>query len=278
MQELDYLILGAGWTSTFLIPVLKAQNKTYAATTTTGRDSTLKFKFDPSASDQSYLSSLPTARNILITFPLTGTGQSKTLVEAYQQTHHHAKTGPRFMQLGSSGIFQIPEQTLWVTRTSSYDKTSKRAVAEDELLALGGCVLNLSGLWGGERDPKKWVDRVASSKEQVKAKTSLHMVHGEDVARAVFAAFEQWDGVGNKGQRWLLTDGFVYDWWALMAGWAAEARTSDGGPSRQSRWVFELMEEEGVKALPRSMEVLGRCYDSREFWQKFGLSPVRSRI
>ena len=49
-------------------------------------------------------------------------------------------------------------------------------------------------------------------------------------------------------------------------------------PSPQSKWVFELMDEEGVRALPRSMEVLGRCYDSREFWKTFGLSPVRSRI
>jgi hypothetical protein len=29
-----------------------------------------------------------------------------------------------------------------------------RAIAEDELRDLGGCVLNLAGLYGGERDPK----------------------------------------------------------------------------------------------------------------------------
>jgi len=38
------------------------------------------------------------------------------------------------------------------------------------------------------------------------------------------------------------------------------------------------MEEEGVRALPRSMEALGRCYDSREFWKTFGLVPLKARI
>jgi len=48
-------------------------------------------------------------------------------------------------------------------------------------------VLNLSGLWGGERHPRHWIDRVAATKEQLKSKKSLHMIHGVDVARAIFA-------------------------------------------------------------------------------------------
>lgn len=278
MQQKDYLILGAGWTSTFLIPLLKAHHHTYAATSTTGREGTQKFKFDPDNHDPSYFADLPNARNILITFPLNGKGQSELLIKSYKHTHPRVADTAHFMQLGSSGIFQIPEQALWVTRHSSYDKTKPRAVAEDELLALGGCVLNLSGLWGGERDPKNWVDRVATTKEQVKSKTSLHMIHGEDVARAIVAVFEKWGsekGVG-EGQRWLLTDGFVYCWWSLMAGWAHA--NEKGEASKQSKWVYELMREEDVRALPRSMEILGRCYDTREFWATFGISPVKSRI
>ena len=37
MQQVDLLILGAGWTSSFLIPLLKERNFTFAATTTDGR-------------------------------------------------------------------------------------------------------------------------------------------------------------------------------------------------------------------------------------------------
>ena len=51
----------------------------------------------------------------------------------------------------------------------------------------------------------------------------------------------------------MLTDGFVYDWWALFASWADVA-------DDQARWAYQLMTEEGIKALPRSMEALGRCY------------------
>ncbi|KAL1297174.1 hypothetical protein AAFC00_004747 [Neodothiora populina] len=281
MQKIDYLILGAGWTSTFLLPLLQSHNKTVIATSTTGRDSTLKFKFDPSdPSPSAAFATLPNARNILITFPLTGKHQSELLVNTYKATHARVAHSARFVQLGSSGIFTFAEQKdLWVTRRSAYDTSNARAVAEDELRGLGGCVLNLSGLWGGAtRDPKNWVDRVATTKEQVRSKMSLHMNHGEDVARAIFAVFEKWSDKDCVGQRWLLTDGFVYCWWALMAGWAHANGGKDGEPSKQSKWVYELMIEQDIKALPRSMEALGRCYDTREFWQTFGISPVRSRI
>ena len=191
MQQMDLLILGAGWTSTFLIPLAKARHLTYAATSTSGRDETIKFKFDPSQEDPSYFSVLPAARNVLITFPLTGEGQSELLVSSYQKTHSRIASDVRFLQLGSTGIWQISEQTLWVDRRSAYDKDNKRAVAEDELMSKGGCVLNLAGLWGVERQPKNWVGRVATTKDQVKSKKSLHMVHGEDVARAILAIFDK---------------------------------------------------------------------------------------
>jgi nucleoside-diphosphate-sugar epimerase len=168
-----------------------------------------------------------------------------------------------------------------VTRKSKYDTANKRAVAEDELLKLDGCVLNLSGLWGGERDAKNWVPRVATTKEQVKAKKSVHLVHGQDVARAIVAVIKS-DWKLSKGQRWMLTDGFVYDWWMLFAQWADVRKEGEDDPTRipseQSRWVYELMKEEGVRALPRSMEALGRCYDSREFWNMYGLSPLKAGL
>jgi len=66
---------------------------------------------------------------------------------------------------------------------------------------LGGCVLNLSGLWGGERQPRHWLDRVAGSKEKLKDKTSLHMVHGVDVARSILAVHRNFGPA--KGQRFV---------------------------------------------------------------------------
>lgn len=354
MEGVDLLILGAGWTATFLIPLLQSPTHssrlTFAATTTNGRQvcgvDTIPFRFDPDSKDPAPIASLPRARYVLITFPLTGEGQSKWLTETYEQTHPRrtgidGKEGRkyRFIQLGSTGVWQTegrrkrhgssknPEEKQaereaqaaaeraaaeraaaaaaqqttttqkkpfqFTDRHSPYLTTDPRAIAEDELRnskVVDGMVLCLSGLWGGTRDPRNWVGRVAFSKEAMRHKTSLHMIHGLDIARAVVKILEdcedeennggqkKWEESG-KGQRWMLTDGFVYDWWSLLLGWAtAEGKEEDGEPSEQARWVMELMEEEGVQALPRSMELMGRAYDSREFWRTWGLVPVKARI
>ena len=302
MEELDLLILGAGWTATFLIPLLQQRGVTFAATTTDGRDvagsPTIPFKFDPDAQDQAPIAALPRARCVLITFPLVGKGPSQRLVTAYDETHrrqHHPepKSHARFIQLGSTGIWNPREPTAsgitndhWLTRHSAYDATNNRAVAEDELRALGGCILNLSGLWGGARNPRAWVGRVAPNKDAIRAKKSLHLIHGADVARAIAAVAQADDklwATAARGQRWMLTDGFVYDWWSLLAGWAdADGDGPAAEPSEQARWVLELMAETdgkaSVRALPRSMEQLGRCYDTREFWSTFGLVPLKARV
>ncbi|GAB7365653.1 hypothetical protein MBLNU230_g6994t1 [Neophaeotheca triangularis] len=291
MPDVQFLILGAGWTSTFLIPLLQARKLSFAATTTTGHSvansPTIPWKYDPSTTSESDFATLPSAQTILITFPLTGKGQSKFIIESYQHTHNPDKTNPtaatepRFLQFGSTGIWQIPQETIWLSRRSPYNTSSPRAIAEDELLGLGGCVLNLSGLWGGERDPRNWVGRVAKSKDDVKGKKSLHLIHGKDVARAVLAvagSAEGWEKA--RGERWMCTDCFVYDWWALMLGWADAGGEGelDARPSEQARWVVECMREEKVHALPRSMEALGRCYFGREFWDTFELAPLRARV
>ncbi|KAF1984135.1 hypothetical protein K402DRAFT_396064 [Aulographum hederae CBS 113979] len=294
MQEKDLVVLGAGWTSTFLLPLLKRRNLTYTATTTDGRDGTIEFKFDASLSQSEQIEAfkaLPTARNVLITFPLVGEGQSKTLLDAYSKSRSGGAKGKEtvFIQLGSVGIWQIERKEHWVDRHSPYNKSDTRAIAEDELLGLGGCVLELAGLWGGQRDARHWVDRIAKSKEAVKGKKSLHMIHGVDVARAIVAVATTEKKGNVMGQRWMLTDGFVYDWWMLFAGWAVKSENKpaineeedgadDEDQTDQSKWVYELMVEEDVRALPRDAKVLGRCYDSREFWSTFELAPLRARI
>lgn len=75
----------------------------------------------------------------------------------------------------------------------------------------------------------------------------------------------------------MLTDLMVYDWWALILGYAGEEDSKER-EEKQLRWIGELMEEKKVRALPRSMEELGRCYDTREFWGTFGIMPTRSKL
>ncbi|CZT42044.1 uncharacterized protein RSE6_01875 [Rhynchosporium secalis] len=293
-EEVEILILGAGWTSTFLIPLLKSKKISHAATTTTGRDGTIKFRFSLPNSDElaesDHLASykaLPTAKTVLIVFPLKGSEETNYLVSSYLQTRPRTssssstwqKIQPAFIQLGSTGIWTIPDQPTWVTRHSPYNTSDARAQAEDALLALGGCVLDLAGLWGGERNVRHWIDRVAASKEGLGTKKSLHMVHGIDVARGIVAVHERWEKA--KGERFMLTDLMVYDWWALILGFAGELDVENGTEERaekQIKWIGELMQEQDVRALPRNMESLGRCYDSRDFWNTFGIMPTRSRL
>ncbi|KAF2822137.1 hypothetical protein CC86DRAFT_373322 [Ophiobolus disseminans] len=276
MTEVDILILGAGWTSTFLIPQLKSSEITYAATTTTGRDNTIPFKFDPSSGDPEPFTRLPKAHTILITFPLTGHGQSKTIVGLYRNTH-----GPKnhWLQLGSTGIFNQLSDS-WSGDGADYDTKDPRAIAEDELLALGGCVLDLSGLYGGSRVPRTWLPRLAQSKSDVKKRGAVHFIHGEDVARAIIAEHRHF----SSSKRWIIADCRVYDWWDLIMSFSSltdgDEQSAQDAAMRQkfATWVGELMVEEGVRALPRDMAVLGRKLDSRGFWNHHGVWPRHGRL
>lgn len=214
---MDILILGAGWTSTFLIPLLEQQKISYAATTTTGRDGTLKFKFSygdtaelTEEEDLKQYHTLPIAKTILITFPLKGKGSSTHLHDTYLKTHdlRSSKEQHLFIQLGSTGIFSIEGQDLWVTRHSKYDIADSRAVAEDELLGLEGCVMDLSGLWGGDRNAIHWIDRVAGTKAQLAGKKSLHMVHGLDVARGIIGVHKKPEKA--KSERWVSRSSILF--------------------------------------------------------------------
>ncbi|KAI1120854.1 hypothetical protein F5Y10DRAFT_114001 [Nemania abortiva] len=277
------LILGAGWTSTFLIPRLKQQGVTYAATTTDGRNGTIPFRFDPASDDSAPFAALPTAKTILITFPLKGTGPAARLVRAYTATHPEVRPKarqPLYIQLGVTSIWTAPG---WQDETSPYDKTNARAVAEDELLktAPAAAVLSLAGLYGADRQPRDWVRRVVRSKEDLRAKGALHVVHGEDVARAVIALHRN----PTPGKRWILCDMHVYDWWDLVQDWAvqalADAATDAAECKRQNElleWVGELMVEEDVKALPRDSEAVGRRLDGRGFWHFMQIWPTQGRI
>lgn len=62
----------------------------------------------------------------------------------------------------------------WFDRKSSYSSTNDRAKAEEELLSLypktQTTVMNLPGLWGGERDPQRYLLRAVPTKEALAQK------------------------------------------------------------------------------------------------------------
>ena len=274
--RVDILILGAGWLYQFLPPLLSLESLDHAATSTTGRDGTLKFTFDPSSSDTTQYTRLPPARTVLITFPLRGASATDALISAYSRTHPSAS--PRYILLGSTGEYKAPS---WQDHTSEpSDPHSDRWTAEERLISLSGCVLNLAGLWGeAVRDGRIWERAVPTTKEGLKAKQSVHFVHGADVGRAIIAAHKKLQEQRESSvSRWLLTDGRVYDWWTLVWENAEQLDQRLTMDQRQRggyrQWIAECMREDGVRALPRDGDILGRRLDSRAFWEWTGRAPV----
>lgn len=97
-------------------------------------------------------------------------------------------------------------------------------------------------------------------------------MHGEDVARAILATHQNFDKL--TGQRWCLTDLRVYDWWELVSSWTPSEQIECDIMGDPRLWVKQLMDERGIRVLPRPMEQLGRIVDSWEFWEVVGIMPT----
>lgn len=111
MAEVDLLVLGAGWTASFLVPHLRQHHPSlaFAATTRDGRDGTLKWAFDPDRVGKGQFEGLPAAKAVLVTFPVRGEGASTRLVQGYEA---HTGSRARWIQLGSSGIWDVRDKPL----------------------------------------------------------------------------------------------------------------------------------------------------------------------
>jgi nucleoside-diphosphate-sugar epimerase len=112
------------------------------------------------------------------------------------------------MQGGPTLVGEKKKSPGYIDRHSPIDLGNDRGAAEEELLKLSSqetptTILNLPGLWGGPRSMRRYVSRIAGTKDQLRNKGSIHMMHGIDVARAILATSQ----AGNEvyGQRWLLT-------------------------------------------------------------------------
>ncbi len=268
--EVAFLVLGAGWLSQFLLPLLSSHKITNAATTTTGRDGTIKFVFDPDSENSEPYRQLPRAQTVLITFPIKGKASCKRLLDFYAQTHPSNSTN--WILLGSTGVWQGGG---WFDHQSEITSRGERVEAEEQMLDMQGCVMNLAGLWGEpDRDGKKWDRAVPKTKEELGEKGTVHFINGRDVARGVIAVSEKF-----TSERWLVSDGRVYDWWDLVWGEEDVERLDGrlGEGERYRRWLLELMEEKGFRALPRE-GLTGRKLDTRAFWKWIGIEPDGGRF
>lgn len=180
-------------------------------------------------------------------------------------------TDAHLVQTGGDG----PDSSVISRHTPLPPDAPARSLVEQAFLErypARGTVLNLVGLHGipeGEegkpRVVSNFLKRVAPSKEALRAKGSLHLVHGRDAARAIVMVHER---AGEAAGRWIVSDGLVRDWWAVAL---------ELGGEEVRGWVLQLIREHGVRVLPRApgSAGLGRVVDGAEFWLGLGGGPER---
>jgi hypothetical protein len=211
-SSVSILLLGSGWTSRFLLPILKSEGISYAYTRRTPGNSgdVHAFSFEVAKEGKSNLSSfqaLPKADLVLIVFPLTSSEFVDNIVETYEEAK---ACQPAWLALGSTGAWSKGI----ITSSSPVVDTNIRAVSEEHLLSLNTntrptAVLNLAGLYGGERNPVNFAKKVGETMEKLEGKTSLHLVHGKDVGQAIVGMWEALQDTRRKealwGKRWIVT-------------------------------------------------------------------------
>lgn len=159
-------------------------------------------------------------------------------------------------------------------------------------------MLNLAGLYGHTRRPINFLRRVAPSIDELEGKGSLHLIHGEDLARAIIVLSDIASGSSKLisqpvwGDRWIVSDTRSYDWWYL-----ARVLPRNETPEEQDKfaeWVNELQSRHAILHLPRPpiksntarpspaspdrYRVLTRVLVSSDFWNTIGLSPVATPV
>ncbi|KAI9321026.1 hypothetical protein BX666DRAFT_1852354 [Dichotomocladium elegans] len=256
------LILGLGWTGSFLVELLTSLHITYAATTRDGRNDTIQWALPLNSSDAIDVSLLPYARTVLVTFPVLTSEAMNGLMDAYEKRHGSAQ----WILLSSTRIFNGNPSDRHGPMDPLKD-TSGRMHAEKVVLKRGGTVLHLAGLWGAQRQPRNWVPRFGTE-EAIQNKLlnrQLHLIHGWDVARAIVAVHQNL----KRGERWIITDGGCNDWIQLILAWGAPEQVETA-----RRLAPETLKtEDSLEQIAEKGDVKPRL-DSREFWDAFDLEPT----
>ncbi|KAJ2332812.1 hypothetical protein GGH91_006081 [Coemansia sp. RSA 2671] len=262
------LVLGQGFVGKYLADLLSTHGVEYTSTTTSGRDNTLKW----CASDDAAL--LPAAETVVVTFPLQGQAEARRLTTEY--LHHHRKAhgdaySPFWVYLGSTRPFKETPST----RHTKPDLSAggSRVEAEEYIIGNGGCVLNLAGLWGGDRVPEKWA-RFYGTKDKLRERLkdrSLHLVHGADVARAIYAIVTSTDRAARFAGRWLVSDDTVYD--ALQIFIGAEHIRGFVEELLSETEVRELLSATRIDDIAVGPSAVTRRIDASHFWSQLQLKP-----
>ncbi|CAE6520225.1 unnamed protein product [Rhizoctonia solani] len=260
-NSVDILVLGAGWLSHFLVPILHESNLTYAGTSRTGLiPNTIKWSLGDG------VETLPKADTVVVMFPVDNWEVLNRLIEGYRKSN-----GDSFwMLIGSTRGWQVTDtqsDSVITRHTPLPPNAPARSLVEEQFLKAyptKGAVLNLVGLHGrppvsgdnphsAPRLVPNFLKRIGSTKDELRQKASVHFIHGSDAALAIVLVHRE---AQRMAGRWIVSDCLARDWWAIAL---------ELGGQQEKRWVLELMKEGQVAVLPRQ-KGLGRVVDGSDFW------------
>jgi hypothetical protein len=201
------VILGAGYTARFLLPLATCL---YSRVLATSREPEKKLshvqpdrriRFDLTQPDT--WKNIPPQTDLLWCFPAA----PPDLVQRFAATLELQSR--KLVVLGSTSAYETGEATdyppAWIDETALLDLTQPRVEGEEFLrITCQAIVLRVSGIYGPGRNPLDWIrnGRVGPSRKYV------NLVHVEDLAAICLAALER----GKPREAYNVSDGFPRTW------------------------------------------------------------------
>ena len=198
------LILGFGYSGKYLREALIA--RAFDVITTRRASEVGSIAFD--LGQRETWSSLPEADFCFWMFPC----EPKNLVESFLR-ENVSKWG-RVVCVGTTSSYLIDSEDSVVIEGSSLDLKDPRVLGEQVALGMGAMVVRSAGIYGPNRDPRRWVldGRVGPSSKYV------NFIHVQDLVQILMAAAQ----AGRQGATYLAADGRPQRWDRLIEGWQKE--------------------------------------------------------
>ena len=207
MRQHSLIILGAGYTASFLLP-LAHQRYTQVFATSRNPDIRLghltpdqRIGFDLTQPDT--WSHLPRESDLLWCFPAT----PLELVQKFSEAA--SLSTRRLVVLSSTSAYDATDSAdyppPWIDETAAIDLAKPRVQGEEYLrLDCEAIILRIAGIYGPNRNPIDWVKtgRVRPSRKYV------NLIHVEDLARVCLAALMK----AKPGEIYNVADGTPRTW------------------------------------------------------------------
>lgn len=171
-----------------------------------------EMRFD--LADEATWPSLPVARRVVWTFP------SAPVEDVTRFQRAVLSQVEQLVVLGSTSAYRVSGDGAVVDESSELDLTQPRVQGEEVLRAAGATVLSLAGLWGGERDPVRWL----TTGRITDASRHVNLAHADDVV----STLESLLAVPRPGERICVSDGQPRRWSEHIAVLLADGRLPAG--------------------------------------------------